>query len=104
MGDTFVSIGSGSVDVGWTPMRIRSTGAYAWEMCTMTAEPVRQSSPDEVARLRDCVNELVAANERLTKEVAELRQTEQVLHANELNFQLTVDSMPGMVHTMTATG
>jgi PAS domain-containing protein len=28
----------------------------------------------------------------------------QALRANELNFQLTVDSIPGMVHTMTATG
>jgi PAS domain S-box-containing protein len=40
----------------------------------------------------------------LKKEVAELRRTEQALRANELNFQLTVDSMPGMVHTITATG
>jgi PAS domain-containing protein len=63
-----------------------------------------QSSPDEVARLRDCITELAAANERLTNEVAELRQIEQALRANELNFQLTVDSMPGMVHTMTAAG
>ena len=70
----------------------------------MTTEPAGQSSSDEVARLRDCVTELAAANERLANEIAELRQTEQALRANELNFQLTVDSMPGMVHTMTAAG
>jgi len=70
----------------------------------MTTEPAAQSSSDEVARLRDCVTELAAANERLANEIAELRQTEQALRANELNFQLTVDSMPGMVHTMTAAG
>src|SRR5262245_26741358 len=49
-------------------------------------------------------SELIADHERLKKEVAELRSTEEALRANELNFQLTVDSMPGMVHTMTATG
>ena len=30
--------------------------------------------------------------------------TEEALHAKELSFRLTVDSIPGMVHTMTATG
>src|SRR5262245_42521501 len=85
-------------------MRARSTGVHAWEMCTMTTDPGHESSPDEAARLRDRLNELTAANGRLQKEVAELRQTEQALRANELNFQLTVDSMPGMVHTMTAAG
>jgi len=58
------------------------------------------SSPEDETRLR----ELIAANERLTKELAERRATEQALRANELSFQLTVDSIPGMVHTMTATG
>jgi PAS domain S-box-containing protein len=80
-------------------------GRQAWEMCTMTTtKAAGQSSADEVARLRDRVAELAAANERLTNENAELRETEQALRANELNFQLTVDSMPGMVHTMTAAG
>ncbi len=32
------------------------------------------------------------------------RRAEEALRANELNFQLTVDTIPGMVHTMTATG
>jgi PAS domain S-box-containing protein len=49
-------------------------------------------------------NELIAANERLTREFTERRQKEQSLRGSELNFQLTVDSIPGMVHTMTATG
>lgn len=48
--------------------------------------------------------ELDAANEELKKEIAERRRTEHALRANELNFQLTVDSIPGMVCTMTATG
>ena len=103
----------------------------------MTKAQARESSTDEVTRLRDCLDdlvsmmaapavwtggqpthavssaldaligdtsELIAANERLTTELAERRRTEEVLRANELNFQLTVDSIPGMVHTMTATG
>src|SRR5262249_32610507 len=64
--------------------------------------------PQIVSSLLDALlgrtSALIAANERLKKEVAGLRRTEQLLRANELNFQLTVDSMPGMVHTMTATG
>jgi PAS domain S-box-containing protein len=32
------------------------------------------------------------------------RRAEDALRANELNFRLTVDTIPGMVHTMTATG
>jgi PAS domain S-box-containing protein len=32
------------------------------------------------------------------------RRAEDALRASELNFQLTVDTIPGMVHTMTATG
>src|SRR5262249_7206167 len=79
-------------------------GPSSRETDTMTTDSGHASSLDDVARLRDRVNELTAANERLTKEVAELRQTERALRANELNFQLTVDSMPGMVHTMTAAG
>jgi len=57
----------------------------------------RESPADAIARL-------TAANERLTKELAERRRAEDVLRANELSFQLTVDNIPGMVHTMTATG
>lgn len=64
--------------------------------------------PDVVSRaleaLRDRTSELIAANERLANELAECRQAEETLRANELNFRLTVDNIPGMVHTMTATG
>jgi len=48
--------------------------------------------------------ELAAANDELKKEIAERLRTEQALRAHALNFQITVDSIPGMVHTMTATG
>jgi PAS domain S-box-containing protein len=64
--------------------------------------------PQIVSSLLDALlgrtSELIAANELLKKEVAERLRTEQALRANELSFQLTVDSIPGMVHTMTATG
>jgi PAS domain-containing protein len=40
----------------------------------------------------------------LTNELADRRRTEETLRASELNFQLTVDNIPGMVHTMTAEG
>ncbi|HEU4890749.1 MAG TPA: PAS domain S-box protein [Vicinamibacterales bacterium] len=64
--------------------------------------------PDVVSRaleaLRDRTSELIAANERLANELAECRQAEETLRANELNFRLTVDNIPGMVHTMTAAG
>ena len=103
----------------------------------MATNSVRESSTEDVTRLRDGLNdlisliaqpapwrdgkpphafsraldeliaganELIAANERLTGELAEQRQIEASLRGSELNFQLTVDSIPGMVHTMTATG
>jgi len=103
----------------------------------MATNSVRESSTEDMTRLRDGLNnlvnliaqpapwrdgkpphafsraldeliaganELIAANERLTRELAEQRQTEASLRGSELNFQLTVDSIPGMVHTMTATG
>ena len=95
------------------------------------------SPAEEVTRLRECVNdlvaaltvpalsaaappahvvsttldalmsrsdELIAAHARLTTELEELRRTVGALRANELSFQLTVDNIPGMVHTMTASG
>jgi hypothetical protein len=45
--------------------------------------------------------ELAAAIDELKNELAERRRTEQALRANNLSFQLTVDSFPGMVPTMT---
>ena len=70
----------------------------------MATDPVPASSAEDVTQLRDRVNELVAANQRLTTELAQQRATEAALRAKELSFQLTVDSIPGMVHTMTAAG
>jgi PAS domain S-box-containing protein len=64
--------------------------------------------PDVVSRVLDALirgtNDLIAANERLTTELAQQRATAAALRANELSFQLTVDSIPGMVHTMTVAG
>ena len=40
----------------------------------------------------------------LLSDIDERRRAEDALRASELNFQLTVDTIPGMVHTMTATG
>ena len=37
-------------------------------------------------------------------DIDDLKRAAEALRASELNFQLTVDSIPGMVHTMTATG
>src|SRR6185369_704502 len=37
-------------------------------------------------------------------DIDDRKRTEAALHASGLNFQLTVDSIPGMVHTMTARG
>src|SRR4029453_15659556 len=84
-------------------------GEHAWEASPMTTDRARESSTEEVTRLRDCLNdlagtmalpalwtggeppqpvcslldavlgrtsELIAANERLKEEVAELRRTE----------------------------
>ena len=70
----------------------------------MATDPVPASSAEDVTQLRNRVNELIAANERLTTELAQQRATEAALRAKELSFQLTVDSIPGMVHTMTAAG
>ena len=64
----------------------------------MTEDVAPRESPAEA------IARLTAANERLTNELAERRRAEDVLRANELSFQLTVDNIPGMVHTMTATG
>jgi PAS domain S-box-containing protein len=77
---------------------------------TKDAAPL-ESRAEEVTRLRDALDallarasELAAANDRLTNELADRRRTEETLRASELNFQLTVDNIPGMVHTMTAEG
>lgn len=76
--------------------------AIAVQRALLRQQKRRASDHSERAARR--TSELEAAGELLKEEVAEHRRTEQTLRANELNFQLTVDSIPGMVHTMTATG
>ncbi len=48
--------------------------------------------------------ELAAANEVLRKEVAERRRAEEALRASEINLRKIVDSIPGLVCTMSPAG
>ncbi len=48
--------------------------------------------------------ELAAANEVLTKEVAERRRAEEALAASEHNLRLIVEGIPGLVSLLTPTG
>jgi PAS domain S-box-containing protein len=48
--------------------------------------------------------ELAAANEVLTKEVAERKHAEEALAASEHNLRLIVDSIPGLVSLLTPAG
>jgi PAS domain S-box-containing protein len=81
------------------------------DLASTMASPVVWSAgkpPNTISRALGALiaraNDLIAASERLAKELAEQREKEESLRRSELNFQLTVDSIPGMVHTMTATG
>src|SRR5207237_9554776 len=49
-------------------------------------------------------SELAAANESLKKEVAERRRAEEAMHEAESNSRLIVDSIPGLVSTLTPAG
>jgi PAS domain S-box-containing protein len=49
-------------------------------------------------------SELAAANEGLRKEVAERRRAEEALRASEIMFREIVDSIPGLVCTMSPAG
>ena len=53
--------------------------------------------------LRDSDGRIVRWYVLLT-DIDERKRAEDALRANELNFQVMVDTIPGMVHTMTATG
>jgi PAS domain S-box-containing protein len=103
----------------------------------MTTDAAPESSRDEVARLRNCLNDLagimaapglwaggrppravvtvvdallgrasdlIAANERLAKETADRRRTEEALHPSELNSQLLVETLPVLVWRGTPDG
>jgi PAS domain S-box-containing protein len=83
------SIGSGSPYEIAQRLR-RSDGAYRWFQ--NNGFPLRDTGGHIV---RWCV---------LLTDIDERKRAEDALRANELNFQLTVDAIPGMVHTMTATG
>ena len=83
------SIGSGSPYQIVQRLR-RSDGSYRWFQ--NSGFPLRDTGGHIV---RWCV---------LLTDIDERKRAEDALRANELNFQLTVDTIPGMVHTMTATG
>ena len=55
-------------------------------------------------RVAQRTTELAAANEVLTKEVAERRRAEEALAASEHNLRLIVDSIPGLVSLLTPAG
>ncbi len=83
------SIGSGSPYS--IVQRLRgSDGAYRWFQ-------------NDGFPLRDARGRIVRWCVLLT-DIDERKRAEDALRANELNFQLTVDTIPGMVHTMTASG
>src|SRR5258706_11774953 len=79
-----------------------------------------ESHADDLARLRGSVNgladsmalerlaqrisELVAANEALRKDVTERRSAEEAQPGIESHSSLIVDSIPGLVALLTATG
>ena len=55
-------------------------------------------------RVGQRTSELAAANESLKKEVAERRRAEEALREAESNSRLIVDSIPGLVSTLTPAG
>ncbi len=55
-------------------------------------------------RVAERTAELVTANERLNREIAERRRTEAALRDSERESRLIVDSIPGMIALLTATG
>ena len=56
------------------------------------------------ARVAQRTGELAAANEDLTKEVAERRRAEEALREAERESRLIVDNIPGLVGLLSATG
>ena len=71
-------------------------------------EPLLESPAEEIARLRRSVNDLVAelaaVNAAMANEVAARRRVEDALHDSERESRLIVDSIPGAVALLSATG
>ena len=71
-------------------------------------EPVLESPAEEIARLRSSLAqvtaELAAATEALEHEAAARRRSDEVLRASEREWRLTVDTIPGLVALLSATG
>src|SRR6185436_6232604 len=74
-----------------------------------------QARSEDVTRLRAClddlfrvmvphVRELLASKERLEREVSELRRAEEAVGERERESRLIMDTIPGMVALLTATG
>jgi len=74
-----------------------------------------QPRSEDVTRLRAClddlfrvmvphVRELLASKERLEREVSELRRAEEAVGERERESRLIMDTIPGMVALLTATG
>src|SRR5438445_12469624 len=57
-----------------------------------------------MVRLKRAEAELATANEQLKKEVAERKRAEQALLESERESRLIVDSIPGLVATLTPAG
>ena len=55
-------------------------------------------------RVAQRTSELAAANEELKKEVADRRRAEEAVRESERNVRLIVDSIPGLVATLTPVG
>jgi PAS domain S-box-containing protein len=72
----------------------------------MEAQP--EQPPEEVERLQrrvsDLTGQLAAADEALQKEVAERRRAEAALRESERESRLILDSIPGLVGLLSATG
>ena len=55
-------------------------------------------------RVAQRTTELATANELLTNEIAQRRRTEEALRESERESRLIVDSIPGMIALLSATG
>lgn len=71
-------------------------------------EPVLESPTEEIARLRSSLAqvtaELAAVTEALEHEAAARRRSDEVLRESEREWRLTVDTIPGLVALLSATG